>query len=606
MKKLTDDIVLEEQGAAFGATLLVDGTTVFRLWAPGVADANLLIYPDKGQEQCHAMNARDQGWFALRLACGPGTRYRFHVGGRCVPDPASRLQDGDVHDASVVTDPNSYRWRTNTWRGRPWREAVLYELHVGAFGGYEGVRAHLPRLAELGITAVELMPIADFPGKRNWGYDGVLPYAPDCAYGTPDQLKALIDEAHALGLMMFLDVVYNHFGPDGNYLHCYAPQFFRDDIGTPWGPALDFRRPEVRRFFTDNALTWLQEYRFDGLRLDAAHAIADQDWLDELAHAVRQQLGPQRQVHLVLEHEGNRVGHLAHGGFDAQWNDDGHHILHVLITGEKEGYYADYAEHAAERLARCLEQGFIYQGEPSAYRDGAPRGSSSGHLAPDCFVLFLQNHDQVGNRAMGERLLTLARKKKRLGALRAALALLLLSPQIPLIFMGEEVGSETPFLYFISHAEALAKAVSDGRRQEFSRFPAFAGDAAQAAIPDPNAVATFEASIPAWPAGADSAGWSDYYRKLLDLRRQVWWPCGADVHSAGAVAIGRQAVAARWYLDKKRVLALYVNFSTEVLDLDPPSAESILFESERGAGGELMRGRLQGLCTVACLEDAPS
>jgi maltooligosyltrehalose trehalohydrolase len=225
----------------------------------------------------------------------------------------------------VVVDPGAYRWRT-PWLGRPWQETVLYELHAGLLGGFRGVEKELPRLSALGITAVELMPVNEFPGRRNWGYDGVLPFAPDAAYGSPDDLKALVDSAHAHGMMMFLDVVYNHFGPDGNYLGSYSPQFFREDLKTPWGPAIDFRFPEVRRFFTENAIYWLMEYRFDGLRFDAVHAISESDWLDEMAHAVRETVEPGRRVHLVLENEFNCASHLR-GEFDAQWNDDIHHVF---------------------------------------------------------------------------------------------------------------------------------------------------------------------------------------------------------------------------------------------------------------------------------------
>src|SRR5579872_6952025 len=281
----------------FGATWLGNGRTSFRLWAPAQNKVDLVI--DDGPVV--AMTRQSEGWFVAEAQCRPGDSYQYRLeSGLCVPDPASRAQAADVHDSSLVVDPQSYRWRHPEWSGRPWEEAVIYELHVGLLGGFRGVARELPRLAALGITAIELMPVNDFPGRRNWGYDGVLPYAPDSAYGTPDQLKALVDAAHGHGLMMFLDVVYNHFGPDGNYLHAYAPQFFRDDHKTPWGPAIDFRRPEVRAFFTDNVLYWLMEYRFDGLRFDAVHVIEEQDWVDEMAATVRATIEPGRHVHLVL------------------------------------------------------------------------------------------------------------------------------------------------------------------------------------------------------------------------------------------------------------------------------------------------------------------
>jgi maltooligosyltrehalose trehalohydrolase len=400
----------------FGANLIGHDRTQFRIWAPAQRTMSVAV---EGAAPL-PMSRSDDGWFEAEANCGAGARYRYILpDDATVPDPAARAQHGDVRGASIVVDPLSYRWRHPDWRGRPWHEAVLYEAHAGLLGGFAGVARELPRLAALGGTAVELMPVAEFPGGRNWGYDGALLFAPESSYGSPDDLRALIDAAHGHGLMMFLDVVYNHFGPEGNYLARYAPAMFRDDVATPWGPALNFRRREVRRFFTENALYWLLEYRFDGLRFDAVHAIADAGWLDEMAAEVRKSVEPGRHVHLVLENDDNSAAHLARG-FDAQWNDDSHHVLHVLLTGESEGYYEDYADRPAERLARCLKEGFIYQGEPSAYRGGKSRGTASADLPPTAFVLFLQNHDQIGNRAFGERLTQLAHPQ----ALEAAIALL--------------------------------------------------------------------------------------------------------------------------------------------------------------------------------------
>ncbi len=321
-----------------------------------------------------------------------GTRYRFRVGDAAVPDPASRRQDDDW---SVVTDPDAYRWQDAAWRGRPWEQTILYELHTGSMGGFGGIEEYLPSLAELGITAVELMPIAQFPGERNWGYDGVLPYAPARAYGAPDDLKRMVDRAHALGLMVFLDVVYNHFGPDGNYLPLYAPGFFREDRHTPWGAGIDFRKEQVRRFFIDNALYWVREFHIDGLRLDAVHAIDDDSFIADLACAVRDG-APGRQVHIVVENERNDAKLLAKGGF-AQWNDDFHHAVHVLLTGERAGYYGEYADAPLRALAASLAGEFVQK-----------RSGSGPSLPPTAFVNFLQNHDHVGNRAFGERLTVLA------------------------------------------------------------------------------------------------------------------------------------------------------------------------------------------------------
>ncbi|MGI9027189.1 MAG: malto-oligosyltrehalose trehalohydrolase, partial [Burkholderiaceae bacterium] len=484
----------------FGAELIAPDRTRFRLWAPSCERVSLAI---EGRDEI-AMLTAGEGWFEVDADCGAGTHYRYRVvpqadgddgaGALLVPDPASRAQVDDVHGPSIVIDPESYRWTHDDWRGRAWCETVIYEIHVGLAGGFRGVQHLLPQLADLGVTAIELMPLAEFSGARNWGYDGALPFAPDTAYGTPDELKALVDAAHGHGLMVFLDVVYNHFGPEGNYIGTYADAFFRDDIKTPWGRAIDFRIAEVRDFFRNNALFWLMEYRLDGLRLDATHSIVPQDWLKDLSMFVLDMVDVSRHVHLVIEHEGNAAHLLGPTpintrGYDAQWNDDGHHVLHVLLTGETDGYYVDFAEAPEDKLARCLAEGFVYQGQPSIFREGVPRGEPSKDLPPTAFVLFLQNHDQIGNRAFGQRLTTLADP----AALWAASALVLLSPQIPLLFMGEEWGATEPFLYFTSYPdEELAAAVRDGRRNEFANARGFSDPASRYRIPDPNAPATFE------------------------------------------------------------------------------------------------------------------
>jgi maltooligosyltrehalose trehalohydrolase len=575
----------------FGATVLPNGRTRFRLWAPNQEQVALQI--EGGADI--AMRRDAEGWFETEADCGAGARYRYRLGsGLSAPDPAARAQAEDVHGPSLVVDPREFRWRNPEWRGRPWTETVLYELHAGLMGGFSGVQAALPQLKETGITAVELMPVNDFPGLRNWGYDGVLPFAPDRAYGSPDELKALVDRAHDLGLMVFLDVVYNHFGPDGNYIARYAPQMFRDDVSTPWGPAIDFRRKEVRRFFTENALYWLMEYRFDGLRFDAVHAITEPDWLDEMAAQVRATVEPGRYVHLVLEHDGNVAAHLRRG-FDAQWNDDGHHVLHVMLTGEHEGYYADYAERPAERLARCLAEGFVYQGEPSAHRNGEKRGTPSGDLPPSAFVLFLQNHDQIGNRAFGDRLAATVER----AALEAAIALQLLCPQVPLIFMGEEDASTAPFQFFTDHHGELADAVREGRRREFKSFAAFSDPARRAAIPDPNAAETFERSRPR-PDPARGPARRALYRTLLSRRREHLVPRLAGTRSIGAQAIGPSAVVARWHLGDGAVLTLATNLGAQPFALDRPAGR-LIFASAHGADASSGH-QLGGCTTLAFLE----
>jgi malto-oligosyltrehalose trehalohydrolase len=565
-----------------GATLIAPNRTRFQFWAPDMATVGLEIEGGSAQ----LMRAEEGGWHRLELDCGAGTQYRYRISpDLAVPDPAARAQASDVHGPSVVVDPAAYAWRNTQWRGRSWHEAVLYELHPGALGGFRGVAEHLPRLKDLGVTAVELMPISDFFGAHNWGYDGVLPFAPDAAYGTPEDLKALIDRAHDLGVMMFLDVVYNHFGPEGNYLHGYASSFFRADIHTPWGAAIDFKNPVVRGFFIENALYWLEEYRFDGLRFDAVHAIPDRDWLLELAETVRKTI-TDRQVHLVLENDNNDTA-LLESAFTAQWNDDAHHAAHVLITGETGGYYSDYADNPAAALARCLKQGFAFQGEASAYRDGARRGSPSAHLSPLRFVFFLQNHDQIGNRALGDRLAAIADPD----LLKVGVALLLLAPQIPLLFMGEELGVRDPFLYFTNYEGALAEAVKTGRRKEFRKFPEFATEEGQRRIPDPNKLETFERSRPNFATGDDwERDWRDFFRRLIALRREAIIPRLEGVRAKSALALTTRALQARWTLGDGSTLTLAANFGPEPIGLPPVSGRHLFSHGAKadavGLGGK--------------------
>lgn len=490
----------------FGAQITADGTR-FALWAPTARDVKLVL---DGID--YAMEAQADGWYRLVTPLArAGSRYGYKIDGNLVvPDPASRFQPDDVHGRSAIMDPGSFAWSDEAWKGRPWEEAVLYEVHVGTAtpqGTFAGLMERLEELRDLGITAIELMPLGEFPGRRNWGYDGVLPYAPDAAYGSPDDLKRLIDRAHHLGLMMFLDVVYNHFGPSGNYLHAYAKSFFTERHPTPWGAGINVDGEgsrTVRDFFIHNALYWLEEYHFDGLRFDAVHAIVDDStthFLEELATRIRQSI-PDRQIHLVLENEANQARWLEResGGrprlHTAQWADDIHNSWHALLTGESEGYYADYADDPLRRLGRALAEGFAYQGDPSAHKPGVIRGEPSAHLPPTAFISFLQNHDQVGNRAFGERLAHLIPADR----LALARAILLLSPQIPLLFMGEEWSASSPFQFFVDFESEpdLAKAVREGRRGEFKHFKAFADPNMALRIPDPTEFSTFERSKIDW------------------------------------------------------------------------------------------------------------
>jgi maltooligosyltrehalose trehalohydrolase len=554
----------------FGAQRRPDGSVRFRLWAPGHSAIVLEIgAPVAGRTREFAaaravtMKAVAGGWHEQVVdGVPPSALYRFRLeSGLSVPDPASRSNPFDVHGPSALVDPLAYRWGDTGWRGRPWHEAVVYELHVGAFtpqGSFNAVRERLPGLAALGITAIELMPVADFPGARNWGYDGVLPFAPDASYGTPEDLKALVERAHQLGLMVLLDVVYNHFGPEGNYLHAYAAPFFDATRHTPWGAAIAFDGPSsrvVRDFFVHNALYWVEEFRFDGLRLDAVHAIDDRsapDIVTEIAQALREGPGRERHVHLVLENDRNQASYLARDRqsrplhASAQWNDDVHHALHVLLTDQRDGYYADYADAPLERLGRGLAEGFVYQGEPSRFRGGERRGEASAHLPPQAFVDFLQTHDQVGNRAFGERMEALADPR----SMPAALACLLLAPAVPMLFMGEEWGASTPFLFFCDFGPELAAAVSRGRREEFGRFEAFRDPAARERIPDPNAQGSFAASRLDWSERDRSPHLEReaLVRDLLAIRARVLVPRLARMSGGGEYRVDGELLTLRWTL----------------------------------------------------------
>jgi malto-oligosyltrehalose trehalohydrolase len=546
----------------FGPKLTPSGAS-FRLWAPGAEHVEVLL------KNPHPLRHMGNGWFSAEIAgVKAGTCYKFRIDDEInVPDPASAFQPDDVSGPSEIIDHAAYRWRAADWRGRPWHEAVVIEAHVGTFtkqGTYRAMIDRLDHLVATGITALELMPLADFSGRRNWGYDGVLWYAPDSAYGRPDDLKALIDEAHLRGLMVFLDVVYNHFGPEGNYLGRYAPSFFTD-AQTPWGSAIDYGVKQVRDFAIENAVYWLDEYRFDGLRLDAVHAIAEPGEISML-HSLSKAVGEfatksGRHIHLVLENDDN-AAHLLdaneeppHGKYRAQWNDDYHHAWHVLLSGESHGYYGDYQRSPLDDIARALGSGFVYQGEASAHRNGKKRGEPSGALAPIAFVNFLQNHDQIGNRPLGDRLEAIADAK----AIEAALAITLLAPMVPMLFMGEEWGSQAPFPFFCDFHGDLAEAVRSGRRKEFAGAYAKYGDE----IPDPLMVSTLQSAVPDWASLDAEPGRKRLalVRELLAIRKREITP-----RLAGS-AFGRTKIAehglltADWKMGDGATLRLAANLS---------------------------------------------
>jgi maltooligosyltrehalose trehalohydrolase len=551
--------------AQFGAKPGKDGTS-FRLWAPAARRVDLVL-----EKKPQPMRRDSGGWFILDVAgTGAGARYKFRIDDEIdVPDPASAFQPEDVFGPSEVIDHARFEWRAKDWRGRPWAETVLIETHVGTFteaGTYRAMIEKLDHLASTGITALELMPLADFAGRYGWGYDGVLWYAPDSAYGRPEDLKTLIDEAHLRGLMVFLDVVYNHFGPEGNFLGRYAPKFFTE-AQTPWGSAIDYRVPEVHAFAIENALYWLREYRFDGLRLDAANHIFSEPGMPSMLHdlsiaAGRLATATGRHIHLVLENGDNRASLLdaaqepSRGKYRGQWNDDYHHAWHVLFTGESNGYYADYQRSPRSDLARALASGFVYQGEISAFWGNRLRGEPSGALPPATFVNFLQNHDQIGNRPFGDRLESLASPEQ----IEAALAVTLLAPMIPMLFMGEEWGSKAPFPFFCDFEGDLANAVRQGRKQEYK----WAYDKYGDEVPDPLEPSTFHSAVIDWQTRNTQAGAKRLalVRELLTIRRHEIAPRLAGARFGEAHAADDGLLTAHWRMGDGATLRLIANLSS--------------------------------------------
>ncbi len=507
-----------------GSHYLGNNHSFFRVWAPQASTVELrIVYP---KERLVPLVNAGQGYFQAQVEdAGPGTRYLYRLGHNVErPDPASRFQPHGVHGPSQIID-RSFSWDDPCWFGLPLRDYIVYELHVGTFsraGTFEAIIPYLPELKELGITAVELMPVAQFPGTRNWGYDGVLPFAVHNSYGGPEGLKHFVNACHKERLAAILDVVYNHLGPEGNYLADFAP-YFTERYKTPWGPGLNFDGPEsdhVRRFFIDNALYWITEFHFDALRLDAVHAILDHSpytFLEELGAAVQERAKKlNRQIFLFPESAANdarliRARELGGYGLDAQWNDDFHHALRGLLTEEKRGYYEDYGEF--HQLVKAYREGFVYSGEVSKHRRRR-HGTTTRDLPAERFVVFCQNHDQVGNRMMGERLSQLVSFE----ALKLAAGAVLLSPFIPLLFMGEEYGEEAPFQYFISHSDPLlVEAVRSGRREEFAAF------GWQAEPPDPQDETTFLRAKLNHQLRAEGRFQAlfQFYRELIRLRKEL-------------------------------------------------------------------------------------
>ncbi len=543
----------------------------FRVWAPKAQDVTLVL-EDEGRAL--TMQPQREGYFELFVeGIGAGARYRYRLNAQPpFPDPASRYQPEGVHGPSQVVDPSAYKWQDEVWHGVAHEDLVFYELHVGAFtpeGTFRGVQDKLPYLRDLGITAIELMPVADFPGRWNWGYDHAALYAPSRAYGTPDDLRALVDAAHAHSLAVFLDVIYNHLGPDGAYLAAYAPMF-TEKHHTPWGGAInldDEGSTGVRHFFIDNALHWLREYHIDGFRLDATHALIDDSpthFLAEFGEAVaRFDEGPRR---FVIAEDARNLNYFVQPrdagghGLDGVWADDFHHLIRHLTAGDADGYYADYAGTTMHEVAEALEKGWYFDGKPSP-TTGGPRGTDASAVRPENCVFCIQNHDQIGNRPVGDRL----SDDVPLSIFHAVTALLLFAPELPLLFMGQEWGASTPFQFFADHNEELGRLVSAGRKDEFKDFTGFGDE-----VPDPQDPGTFHRSKLNWNE-TNSPPFSltlNLHRALLKLRREL------------GGAIEARAVGLRSLVARRGRHTLLLALDTDAVLPAPDGAEIVLHTEE--------------------------
>jgi maltooligosyltrehalose trehalohydrolase len=575
-----------------GARYLGNEQCAFTVWAPQRKTVELLL-AGKPDRTIPLEQGSDGYWHATVDRIPPGTRYRYRLDGSLdLPDPASFFQPDGVHGPSAVVDHAAYKWRDAAWKDVPLEQYIAYELHIGAFsreGTFDGALRHLDHLAELGITAVEIMPVAQFPGSRNWGYDGVHPFAVQNSYGGPAELKRLVDACHAKGLAVVLDVVYNHLGPEGNYLWEYGPYFTQNKYRTPWGWAVNFDdagSDHVREYFIRNALYWLHEFHIDALRLDAVHAIIDlgaKHILQELAERVEVYNRDARwRRYLIAESDLNDsrlVRERSAGGYglDAQWSDDYHHALHAFFTGERKGYYADFGDPA--QITKALAANFVYDGQYSPFRNRR-HGNSAADLSPNCFFIFSQNHDQIGNRMLGERLGALADFE----TLRCVAAMVLLTPQVPLLFMGEEWGENAPFLYFVSHSDPdLVAAVRKGRKEEFKGFV----DGTEP--PDPQDEATFFRSKLGWEAnGANKKQLLEWYRRLIEIRKAIG---GACVNRDGFdVSLDPASPVLRLYRrNDGRRMFVFINLSKESAECRVDDAAGqwlkILDSSDQAWGG---------------------
>ncbi|GAA5448854.1 malto-oligosyltrehalose trehalohydrolase [Deinococcus depolymerans] len=569
-----------------GAHLLPGGReTRFRVWSTRAQQVTVRVNGER-----HPMEALPGAYFELVLPVGAGSRYLFELDGQPTPDPYALFLPDGVHGEAEVVDLGTYQWQHTDWNGLPLPECVFYELHVGTFtpaGTLRAAQERLPYLRDLGVTAVQLMPLAAFPGQRGWGYDGVAMYAPFAPYGRPEDLMAFVDAAHGLGLAVFLDVVYNHFGPDGNYLLSYSPSYFTDRFHTAWGQGLDYAEEHMRRYITGNARLWLQEYRIDGLRLDATAAMQDDSELHILRELAREvhALGG-RHVLLAEDHR-NEPSLVTDDGLDGIWVDDFHHEVRVTLTGEQEGYYGGFRGGAAE-LAQVINRGWQYEGQFwDVTGEEHHRGRPADALEAPSFVYCIQNHDQIGNRALGDRLhqtdgVTLAEY-------RGAGTLLLTLPMTPLIFQGQEWAAGTPFPFFSDHHGELGALVSEGRRREFAYFSSFSG----ANIPDPQAEATFLSAKLDWSEleRGEHARTLALYRRLLHLRRHDPVLCQRSRRflSAGSSGDGR-VLWVQWRTPQGERTLLWNLGSQPLQDLAAlpvPSGAPVLLRSEDPDGSPL-------------------
>lgn len=584
MKQRGPEAVFRAHKMRFGAEPGRNGTR-FKVWAPKCKTLHLKL---KGRRNPIEMDAVDDGWFRLEVEdVGAGALYKYVLpDGSAIPDPASRFQPEGVHGFSEVIDPRGFAWTDGDWVGRPWEEAVIYELHVGTFteeGTFAAAAEKLDHLAALGVTALEIMPIGAFHGKFNWGYDGVLWFAPTSNYGRPEDLKALVDAAHRRSMMVFLDVVYNHFGAHGNYLPSIAPIFTRKHE-SPWGDALNFDGPGagvVRELVIENALYWTSEFNLDGLRFDAVHTMADDSpthILDIVSARIRASR-PHRHTHLIIENSDNQEVWLRRNGgsrpvhFTAQWNDDVHHLLHAAATGENTGYYADFDnfEQRSDKLGRALAEGFAYQGEMKPH-EGMKRGEPSGGLPATSFVVYMQDHDQIGNRIKGDRITRIAHDE----AVKALTAIYLLSPQIPMLFQGEEWASARPFPFFSDVPAEVRDAVRKGRQEELKSTPEH-DDPEKPEVDeasDPTSTRTFRSAKLDWVnvRKPPHSTWLRHYRSLIDLRKMEIVPrlVGQEGFAGRYELLGVKSVLVTWEMGDGSTLRLYANLADETQDGVPP------------------------------------